>query len=157
MYGMEREYYAEEHGYNSRLDEVHAAILLTKLPRLDAYVERRQELAQRYDRQLADTDLILPRTAPGNTHAYYLYVARHPRRDTIIAELAKRGINVNVSYRYPIHTMRAYSWMGYREGDLPHTEAAMNEIFSLPMYPSLTDGEQRTVCDALHDILAKLD
>jgi dTDP-3-amino-2,3,6-trideoxy-4-keto-D-glucose/dTDP-3-amino-3,4,6-trideoxy-alpha-D-glucose/dTDP-2,6-dideoxy-D-kanosamine transaminase len=157
MYGMEREYYAEEHGYNSRLDEVHAAILLTKLPHLDAYVERRQELAQKYDRVLADTDLGLPRTAPGNTHAYYLYVARHPQRDAIIAELAKRGINVNVSYRYPIHTMRAYAWMGYHEGDLPHTEAAMTEIFSLPMYPTLMDEEQRTVCDALHEILATLD
>jgi aminotransferase EvaB len=157
MYGMEREYYAEEHGYNSRLDEVHAAILLTKLPRLDGYVERRQELAMQYDRLLADTSLVLPKVDVGNGHAYYLYVARHPQRDRIIQELGKRGINVNVSYRYPIHTMRAYTQFGYHEGDLPETEKAMNEIFSLPMYPSLTDDDQRVVCDALHDILAGLD
>jgi len=156
MYGMEREYYAEEHGYNSRLDEVHAGILLTKLPHLDGYVERRQELAHQYDVQLAGLGLVLPETDDGNGHAFYLYVARHPRRDEIIAELAQRGVNVNVSYRYPIHTMRAYQHFGYHDGDLPNTEAAMNEIFSLPMYPSLTDEDQRTVSAALHEILAKI-
>ncbi len=157
MYGMEREYYAEEHGYNSRLDEMHAAILHTKLPKLDRYVARRRELARRYDAALADTALGLPQTDNDNVHAYYLYVARHAQRDMIISELTERGINVNVSYRWPIHTMRAYAWLGYREGDLPHTEAAMQQIFSLPMYPSLTDEEQQTVCDALHEILAKVD
>ncbi|HZT05855.1 MAG TPA: DegT/DnrJ/EryC1/StrS family aminotransferase [Chloroflexota bacterium] len=154
MYGMEREYYAEEHGYNSRLDEVHAAILLTKLPKLDEYVQRRQRLAERYDRSLRDTPLVLPTVESGNRHAYYLYVARHPQRDAIIQALAEREIVVNVSYRWPIHTMRAYSWLGYRAGDLPHTEAAMREIFSLPMYPSLTDDDQDRVCAALHEILS---
>jgi aminotransferase EvaB len=152
MYGMEREYYSEEHGYNSRLDEVHAAILLGKLPRLDGYVARRQAIACCYDRELAETSLGLPRTEPGNVHAYYLYVARHPERERIIRELAARDIFVNVSYRWPIHVMRAYQWLGYQEGDLPRTEHAMREIFSIPMYPSLTDSEQATVCGALRDI-----
>ena len=105
MYGMEKEYYAEENGYNSRLDEVHAAILLGKLPHLDGYIDRRQAIAARYDAALSDTPLVLPSTAEGNTHAYYLYVARHPEREAIIAELAKRDIVVNVSYRWPIHTI----------------------------------------------------
>jgi aminotransferase EvaB len=156
MYGMEREYYAEEHGYNSRLDELHAAILSGKLLHLDDYIARRQALATRYDRQLADSGLRLPAIEPGNSHAYYLYVVRHPQRDAIIAELAERDIIVNVSYRYPIHTMRAYSYLGYHGGELPHTEQAMQEIFSLPMYPGLTDAEQDTVCTALHEILARL-
>ncbi len=156
MYGMEKEYYAEEHGYNSRLDELHAAILSGKLRHLDEYIARRRALASRYDQALADTDLILPRTEAGNAHAYYLYVARHPRRELIIHELAKRDIIVNVSYRWPIHTMRGYAWLGYEEGELPHTERAMREIFSLPMYPGLSDAEQDTVCTALHEILAQL-
>jgi aminotransferase EvaB len=156
MYGMEKEYYAEEHGYNSRLDELHAAILLGKLAHLDQYITRRQALATRYDTLLDDTNLTLPRTAAGNTHAYYLYVARHPERERIIAELAKRDIIVNVSYRWPIHTMRGYAELGYAEGDLPHTETVMREIFSLPMYPALSDGEQDAVCVALHEILAEL-
>ena len=157
MYGMEREYYAEEHGYNSRLDELHAAILTKKLTHLDDYIARRQALAGQYDQELDDTTLILPRTVGGNVHAYYLYVARHPQRDRIIEELAKRDIMVNVSYRYPIHTMRAYTWLGYHEGDLPHTEHAMEEIFSLPMYPTLSDAEQASVCVALREILAQLE
>jgi len=156
IYGMEREYYSEEHGYNSRLDEVHAAILLGKLPRLDGYVARRQAIARTYDHELAETCLGLPSTEPGNFHAYYLYVARHPERERIIKELAARDINVNVSYRWPIHTMRAYTWLGYREGDLPKTEHAMREIFSIPMYPSLTDGEQAKVCTALRNIADQL-
>jgi aminotransferase EvaB len=153
MYGMERGYYAEEHGYNSRLDELHAAILLTKLDHLNAYIEHRQTIASRYDEELADTGLVLPATDEDNVHAYYLYVARHPERDRIIEELGRRDIVVNVSYPWPIHTMRAYEWLGYHEGDLPATEAAAKEIFSLPMYPTLTEEAQSTVCSALHDIL----
>jgi aminotransferase EvaB len=157
FYGMEKTYFSLEHGYNSRLDEVHAEILRKKLLHLDAYIARRQELARRYDRLLAGTSLVLPRTAPGNEHAYYLYVARHPQRDPIIAELAKRDIAVNVSYPWPIHTMPAYEHLGYKQGSLPHTERAANEIFSLPMYPTLTDAEQDTVCAALHEILLAIE
>jgi len=156
FYGMEETYYAEEHGYNCRLDELHAEILRRKLAHLDDYIARRRQLARRYDEVLADTPLILPQEAPGNRHTYYLYVVRHPRRDEIIAALKARDILVNVSYPWPIHVMRGYQCLGYREGDLPHTEAAAKEVFSLPMYPSLTDAEQQAVCDALHEILAEL-
>ncbi len=155
MYGMERGYYAEEHGYNSRLDELHAAVLLTKLDHLDEYIQRRQTIASRYDEDLADASLVLPATDEGNMHAYYLYVARHPERDRVIEELGQRNIVVNVSYPWPIHTMRAYEWLGYHDGDLPETEAAAKEIFSLPMYPSLSDDAQAQVCAALHDILGE--
>jgi aminotransferase EvaB len=153
MYGMEREYYAEENGYNSRLDELHAAILLTKLDQLDSYIAKRQAIARRYDVDLSESPLTLARVDDGNVHAYYLYVARHADRDRIIDELAKRDIVVNVSYRWPIHTMRAYAALGYREGDLPETEAAAREIFSLPMYPSLSEAQQEAVCAALRDII----
>jgi len=156
MYGMEREYYSEEQGYNSRLDEVQAAILTQKLPRLGAYIERRRALAARYDSALGDLVLGRPGTLDGNGHAYYLYVARHALRDRIIEALAGRQILVNVSYRWPIHVMRAYAWLGYKEGDLPRTEAAAREIFSLPMYPSLTDEQQDSVIAALRDIIAGL-
>lgn len=150
-------YYSEEPGYNSRLDELHAAILLTKLPKLPGYVERRRQIAARYEALLADTPLTLPKTESGNQHAYYLYVCRHPARDQIIGELAKRDIVVNVSYPWPIHTMRAYESLGYRDGDFPQTEAAAREVFSLPMFPSLPEADQDQVCTALHEILANLD
>jgi aminotransferase EvaB len=152
FYGMEGTYYSIEHGYNSRLDELHAAVLLGKLAHLDQYIARRRTLARQYDQLLADTSLVLPREAPDNVHAHYLYVCRHPRRDEVVAELKQRDIWVNVSYPWPIHVMPAYRYLGYQEGELPHTERAAREIFSLPMYPSLTDEEQRRVCDALFEI-----
>ena len=152
MYGTDGRYYAEEHGYNSRLDEVHAAILRRKLPRLPDYIERRRELARRYDTRLASSGLQLPATADGNFHAYYLYVVRHPARDRIVQELAARDIVVNVSYPWPIHVMSGYAHFGYAGGSLPETERAAREIFSLPMYPSLTFAEQDRVCEALHAI-----
>ena len=154
FYGMEKTYYAIEHGYNSRLDELHAAILRGKLAHLDDYIARRRALAARYDERLADTALVRPAEAPDNRHAYYLYVGRHPRRDEILDALKQRDIHVNISYRWPIHTMTGYAPLGYREGDLPETERAAREIFSLPMYPGLTDEEQDRVCDALREILA---
>lgn len=153
FYGMEKTYYAIEHGYNSRLDELHAAILRGKLKHLPKYIARRKEIAVRYDQMLADTILIQPTTAAGNEHAYYLYVCRHPERDRIIEELKKRDILLNISYPWPIHTMTGYQHFGYRNGDLPHTEKAAQEIFSLPMYPSLTDEELEKVISGLHDIL----
>jgi aminotransferase EvaB len=157
MYGTERTYYAEEHGYNSRLDELHAEILRRKLRRLDGYIARRRELARRYDTLLHGSGLTLPVTAPGNEHVFYLYVVRHPARDLIIRELAARDILVNVSYPWPIHTMRGYAYLGYAAGSLPVTELAAREIFSLPMYPSLADADQDRVCAALHEILASVD
>ncbi len=156
FYGMEKTYYALEDGYNSRLDELHAAILLKKLARIDNYLDRRRALAKRYDKLLASSGLTLPETRNGNTHSYYLYVARHPARDRILEKLKERDIHLNISYPWPIHTMPAYQRLGYKDGSLPETEAAAKEIFSLPMYPSLTDAEQDTVCAALLEILPKL-
>ena len=94
--GTEGRYFAEEHGYNSRLDELHAEILRRKLRRLDAYIDRRRALARRYDDALGDSGLELPATPYGNRHVYYLYVVRHPARDAILRELAARDVLVNV-------------------------------------------------------------
>jgi aminotransferase EvaB len=153
FYGMDNVYYAEEDGYNSRLDEIHAEILLRKLKRLDQYIARRQELAMRYDEILGHTSLVLPRTAPGNVHVYYIYVGRHPERDRIIAELGKRDIHVNISYPWPIHIMRGYKCLGYK--DFPQVEKAAKEIFSLPMYPSLSDEAVEQTCLALGESLGQ--
>lgn len=153
FYGAEKTYYAIEHGYNSRLDEVHASILLTKLPKIEQYIARRREIAAMYNELLADTSLILPKEADYGRHAYYLYVVRHPRRDEIMEKLRENNIFVNISYPWPIHTMTGYQFLGWKEGDLPETEAAAKEIFSLPMYPSLTDEEVKRVSDVLHSIL----
>src|SRR5258708_40030275 len=106
FYGMETQYYSERHGYNSRLDEVQAAILSLKLPRIDGWIERRRAIAARYNQGLAGSGLVLPREkAPSRQH-HYVYVVEHPTDpDGVLDRLAKRDINYNVSYRWPIHTI----------------------------------------------------
>ena len=156
FYGMDKTYYAREHGYNSRLDELHAAILLKKMDHLDEYINRRREIASVYDEMLAETPLILPYRDKNGKHAFYLYVCRHQKRDAIISKLAEQHIVVNISYPWPVHTMEGYRYLGYKEGDLPHTESAAQEIFSLPMYPGLDEKEQLQVIDRLKEIVPQL-
>jgi len=157
-YGMdEGRYFVEEAGgQNSRLDEVHAEILRRKLTRLDDYIAGRQAVAARYDEALADSGLVLPATAPGNVHVYYLYVVRHPERDRIIELMKGHDIALNISYPWPVHHQRGFAHFGYPREMLPVTERLAGEIFSLPMYPSLTVAEQDRVIGALRETLAKL-
>lgn len=153
FYGTEGSYFAIEHGYNSRLDEVQAAILRTKLNHIEEYISRRREIAQIYNERLASSSLILPKESEWGRHVYYLYVVRHPKREFIIKHLKEKGIALNISYPTPIHLMPAYSHLGNGLGSLPQTEAAANEIFSLPMYPSLTNDEIDTIISSLLEIV----
>jgi aminotransferase EvaB len=153
-YGMEDRYYVvTSPGHNSRLDEVQAEILRRKLTRLDAYIAGRREAAARYVEALSDTDLVLPAVAEGNDHVYYVYVVRHPERDRIMAELEREDISLNISYPWPVHTMTGFAHLGYQVGDLPVTERLADQIFSLPMYPSLAREDQDRVIAALRRAL----
>jgi dTDP-3-amino-2,3,6-trideoxy-4-keto-D-glucose/dTDP-3-amino-3,4,6-trideoxy-alpha-D-glucose/dTDP-2,6-dideoxy-D-kanosamine transaminase len=156
-YGMEERYYVvETPAHNSRLDEVQAEILRRKLRRLDGYAKARRAVADRYAAALADTDLVLPATAPGNDHVHYVYVVRHPRRDAVLDGMRARGFSLNVSYPWPVHTMSGFARYRPPAGSLPVTERLAGEIFSLPMYPSLDPGLQDRVVGALRDVLAGL-
>ena len=147
-------YYAVEHGTNSRLDEVHAAILLKKLEHLEPWIEKRRSIANRYNKELANTDLELPIEAPNNKHAYYIYVVAHKKRDHIIKELAKKDIHLNISYPWPVHVMDAYKHFVCSDCDcLRKTEDQAKKIFSLPMYPTLADSEQSTVIKELKKLI----
>ncbi|GAA4542190.1 DegT/DnrJ/EryC1/StrS family aminotransferase [Amycolatopsis samaneae] len=156
-YGMEKVYYVvSTPGYNSRLDEVQAEILRRKLTRLDDYIARRRVIAERYAEAFEGTDLITPALAPGNDHVYYVYVVRHQVRDRVIEALKPEGIELNISYPWPVHTQSGFAKLGYREGSLPVTEAAAHEIFSLPMYASLSDVDQERIVEKVQNVLAKL-
>ncbi|MFD7288583.1 DegT/DnrJ/EryC1/StrS family aminotransferase [Streptomyces sp. NPDC059863] len=156
-YGMEERYYVvETPGHNARLDEVQAEILRRKLPRLDGYIAARRAIAERYADGLAGTGLVLPAVAPGNDHVYYVYVVRHPKRDEILAALKGHDIELNVSYPWPVHTMTGFGHLGLRAGSLPVTESLADQIFSLPMYPSLSPATQDRVIGALREVLAAL-
>jgi dTDP-3-amino-2,3,6-trideoxy-4-keto-D-glucose/dTDP-3-amino-3,4,6-trideoxy-alpha-D-glucose/dTDP-2,6-dideoxy-D-kanosamine transaminase len=155
FYGMEGNNYAIEHGYNCRLDEIHAAILLKKLYHLENYINKRRLLAEQYHELLKDTGLRLPREMSYGKHSYCHYVVRHPERDLILEELKKMDIFLNIHYLYPLHTMAAYKYLNYKEGDFPVTEKTAGELFSLPLYPSMTNDLQQQISEAMHEIMLR--
>jgi len=152
-YGMKKFYYSEEHGINSRLDEVQAAIVNLKLRRLKIWVNRRRKIAKMYNKLLKDTSLVLPKENKKNFHSYYVYVVQHPRRKYIMDRLKKNNIYCNISYPFPVHLMRGYSYLRYKKGDFPITEKLSKRIFSLPMYPQLMNSAALKIVEYLKKII----
>ena len=149
-----RKYYSERHGYNSRLDELHASILLGKLGHIEEYISNRRKIAEIYNSELSNLGLVLPNENNYGRHVYYIYCVRHPDRDRILNELRNHDIYLNISYPYPIHLMNGYKQLGYKKGDLPITEKFGEELFSLPMYPSLNELEIEYIINTLKKILS---
>lgn len=150
FYGMEGGYYSEEEGYNSRLDEVQAALLQRRLANVDEEVSRRRKLAELYRDGLQGVgDIILPTVRSNRSHQWYLYTIRTARRDSLMQYLEKAQIQSRINYPTPIHLMRGYTFLGYREGSLPVTERLAGEILSLPMYPDLSMEDVERVIDAV--------
>lgn len=144
-----RDYYSQFLGYNSRLDELQAAILRGRLKRIGSYIKKRQEIAKRYYDGLAKTPLTLPYVDPNASHVYHLFVCRHEKRDAIINYMRKQGITLAIHYPHPLHLMKGFSHLGYKKGDFPVTEDVADQIFSLPIYPELKKEEQDRIISAL--------
>ncbi len=148
-YGWAERYVSHIPGWNSRLDEVQAAVLRVKLRYLDADNAARTRLAECYDLELAHTRLTLPKHRPDAAHVYHLYVVRSPRRDELQTFLKSRGVGALVHYPVPVHQQPAYRGR-LRGGDrLPETERAAREVLSLPLYPELSEAERRIVIEAI--------
>src|SRR2546426_4652618 len=137
-------------GYNSRLDDLHAAVLRVKLKRVDEWTRLRQALASEYDRLLADLPVTLPYTPPGYRHVYHLYVIESNDRDGLQDYLASRGITALTHYPIAIHQQEGFPWgREARVHALPFTEQSAARVLSLPMYPELTRQEVEYVADAV--------
>jgi len=150
-------YYANEHGINSRMDEIQATILNLKLPKVDSYIKKRKNLAKTYFEELKYTNLILPTVQRSNNHVYHLFVVYHKDRDKIVKELRKNNILVNINYPYPIHKMEAYKNTVCNDCDcLPITEKMARGIFSLPLYPNLKISSVKKISATLKTILKNL-
>jgi aminotransferase EvaB len=150
FYGMEGTYYAERQGYNSRLDEVHAAILALKLPRIEGWIGRRRDIAARYRQGFAGCGLRLPKENAYGRHVYHLFVVETTGdRDAVLTRIEARGLKCGVQYRWPIHLMRGYEDLGYRAGQFPVAEKKAQRIFSLPIYPHLKDEEVDEVVEVV--------
>lgn len=150
-YGQEDRYHASINGYNSRLDELQAGILNAKLKHLNEWNERRREIAKMYNNGLKNS-VKIPIENEYGKHVYHLYVIRSKNRDLLIEHLKKKGIISLIHYPIPLHLQKAYSYLGYKEGNFPVAETISKEIVSLPCYPELTNEEVEEVIRGVGEI-----
>ena len=134
-------------GYNSRLDEIHAAALRIFLPHLDEWTSLRREAAERY-RDLGIGDVVTaPEDEPG--HVYHLFVSRSSERDRIVEALREAEIGCATYYLPPLHLQPALSYLGYTEGSLPETEKLARENFSVPLWAGIATEQQERVVEVV--------
>jgi dTDP-4-amino-4,6-dideoxygalactose transaminase len=156
VHGMRRRYYHEEIGWNSRMDTIQAALLLTKLRFIDEWNEQRRKLARNYgtlfDRAgltepgpYPDRGVILPKTHKKATHVFHQYTIRVRPRDELKAFLARNRVGSEVYYPLPLHLQPALESLGYGPGSFPESERAAREVLALPIFPQLTFEEQEVV------------
>jgi dTDP-4-amino-4,6-dideoxygalactose transaminase len=148
QYGWRGRQISETAGFNSRLDELQAAILNVKLAHLDDGNARRRAIAERYRAAFADLPLALPESQPGCESVYHLFVVRTALRDRLKAHLQEHGVIAGIHYPVPCHHHPVYQ-ARFGAVRLPVTEQIVGEILSLPMYPELTDDQVERVIDAV--------
>lgn len=142
-------------GYNYRLSDLHSALGISQLKKLDGFVVKRRELVANYNSKLADLPLLLPQAEELHNSAWHLYMVelqRHDRR-AVYEKLHAGGIGVNVHY-IPIHMQPFYQSMGFRKGDFPNSEKFYHNALTLPLFPSMTADDQDRVIQALNEVLA---
>jgi dTDP-4-amino-4,6-dideoxygalactose transaminase len=151
-HGSRPKYYHALIGGNFRLDALHAAVLSVKLPYLDGWTAARQDNARRYNELFTAspiaTQIATPRDTTGYRHIYNQYVVRVPRRDELRSYLAGHKIGNEVYYPVPLHLQKCFDYLGYQEGSCPESERAAAETIAVPIYPELTETQQRSVVNA---------
>ena len=163
-HGSAHRYVHEELGWNCRLDALQAAILRVKLRYVEGWNTARRQRAAIYDQLFASAGLTstgtqpengapiqLPRTSERAHHIFHQYVVRAHRRDELREFLTARKIGTEIYYPIPLHLQPCFAYLGYREGDLPEAERAAKEVLALPMFPELTEDEQRRVVQSISD------
>jgi dTDP-4-amino-4,6-dideoxygalactose transaminase len=148
-HGESVRYHHAELGFNSRIDEIQAAILRIKLRRLDEWNGHRRAHAARYNELLGGLPLRLPELIDSGEHVYHQYVVRADRRDQLRSALDAAGIGTGIHYPVPVHLQPACRDLGYGQGDLPVTEEVARQVLSLPMYPELQPEQIAYVAAAL--------
>ena len=145
-YGQKEKYYHEFLGYNTRLDEIQAAVLNQKLKQLNKANNQRRKAAKLYNKYLKNTDLILPIEDKNAKHVYHLYVIRTKNRNKLQKYLKNNGIQTLIHYPLPVHKQKYYK---FKNQNLPETEIASNEILSLPIFPGLTEKEIKYIAKTI--------
>ncbi|MBM7866626.1 aminotransferase class V-fold PLP-dependent enzyme [Heliobacterium gestii] len=150
-YGSAVKYHNDVQGYNSRLDELQAALLRVKLPLLDEWNGRRKKLIQRYMDALSMCPCILPETLEQCDPVWHLFVIRTKERDAMAAFLREKGIGTMIHYPVPPHLQPAYRTLGYGQGAFPISEAIHREVLSLPLWPQMKLEDQDRVIAAVRE------
>lgn len=140
-YGSDVKYVHDIKGYNSRLDEFHAAILRVKLKYLDQWNSHRRYIADYYNKGLIDCGLVLPQTPDGIEPVWHLYVIRSTHRKELQKELSMNGIETLIHYPQPPHLQKAYAEYGFSKDKFPLSEQMAKEVLSLPMGPHINEEE----------------
>jgi dTDP-4-amino-4,6-dideoxygalactose transaminase len=154
-YGQKRKYFHETRGVNSRLDTIQAAILLAKLPHLDAWNVKRQEMARYYTKRLQGIVEKTPVLLPDRMGVFHIYAVEVSRRDALIVHLKKNGITALIHYPVPLHLSGTYKYLGYKRGDFPNAEHAAAHLISLPMFPELTKIQSDLVIKTIKQFYEK--
>jgi len=155
-HGQSEKYRSAEPGWNSRLDEIQAAILRVKLRHLSNWQRARQSHAAEYSRLFSQIPGVMPPLAPdGFEHVYHQYTIRVEQRDALQKFLSERGIGSTVYYPCPLHLQPLYASLGHKAGDFRHAERAAQEVLSLPMYPELRKEQIARVVEAVADFLER--
>jgi len=149
-YGEVRRYYHATRGINSRLDEMQAAILRVKLPKLEGWNRRRREIAAIYEGEIRNELVRKPVELDYGIHNYHLYVVRCRRRDELQKHMADCGVGTLIHYPVPIHLQEAYQDLNELEGAFPISEECSREVLTLPIFPELTDDEARYVAESVN-------
>lgn len=153
-HGWRKKYFPEMVGYNSRLDELQAAILRVKLPHLDDWNRRRRYLAGKYNERFAKTAIGLPSEAANALHAYHLYIIEVNERQRVQDQLKELGIPTAIYYPQPLHLAAPLAPYGYRLGDFPISERASERTLAIPFYPEMTEEQLNTVADKVERVVS---
>jgi len=151
-HGSKGAYRHESVGFNSRLDEIQAGVLLVKMGRIESYNEKRRRNASLYN-ELISGSVQCPVERDGHIHVYHQYTIRSDGRDKIQKRLGDNDISSVVYYPIPLHLQEAVSFLGYKKGDFPVAEESSEKVLSLPMYPELEDTAIRRIADIINDVL----
>ena len=153
-HGQTGKYVSSEPGWNSRLDEIQAAILRVKLRHLPAWQQARQAHAAAYTKLLLGIPGVAPPLIPeGYEHVFHQYTIRVERRDALVQSLSERKIGSAVYYPVPLHLQPLYASLGHTAGDFPHAEHAAQEVLSLPMFPELRSEQIARVAEAVAEFV----
>ncbi|MBS4172210.1 DegT/DnrJ/EryC1/StrS family aminotransferase [Bacillus sp. FJAT-49736] len=149
-HGTTKKYHHDKIGYNSRLDEIHAAILLVNLNEIDGWNSKRREWAERYRKYLSNVShLDLPMEANDRTHIYHLFCIGSDKREKMMDALKAADIQSGIYYPLCLHLQEVYKHLNYSVGDFPVAESLQNRLFAIPMHPFLTEAEQDYIISIL--------